>query len=131
MKLNMKTNRFRKAGFTLVEIMIVVAVIGLLASIAIPNFIRARTTAQMNGCINNLRQIDAAIQQYTLENNLGSGSPVVALDITPYLGRGLSGSVAGVVCPADMAGTFDTSYTLVDTSTQPSCAIVPANHLIN
>ena len=111
--------------------MIVVAIIGLLAAIAIPNFIRARTTSQMNGCINNLRQIDGAIQQYALENNIGAGSPVFAADITPYLGRGTAGSVEGVICPTDVARTFGTSYTLVDTSTQPACAINGAQHLIN
>ena len=56
----------KKAAFTLVEIMIVVAIIGLLAAIAIPNFVRARTTSQQNACINNLRQIDGAIQQLSL-----------------------------------------------------------------
>jgi len=56
----MKNKVSRKAGFTLVEIMIVVAIIGLLAAIAIPNFVRARTTSQQNACINNLRLIDGA-----------------------------------------------------------------------
>ena len=130
MKLNLN-NTSSKSGFTLVEIMIVVAIIGLLAAIAIPNFMRARTTSQMNACINNLRQIDAAIQQYALENNLGVGMPVTTDDITPYLGRSSTGSMASVFCPADMARTFDTSYTLVDTSTQPSCAIASSTHLIN
>ena len=65
----MKINTSRKAGFTLVEIMIVVAIIGLLAAIAIPNFVKARNTSQANACINNMRQIDSGIQQWALENN--------------------------------------------------------------
>jgi len=65
----MKLRTSRKSGFTLVEIMIVVAIIGLLAAIAIPNFVRARNTSQANACINNMRQVDGAIQQWALENN--------------------------------------------------------------
>ena len=64
----MKINTTQKSGFTLVEIMIVVAIIGLLAAIAIPNFVRARNTAQQNACINNLRQLDGGKQQWALEN---------------------------------------------------------------
>jgi len=127
----MKKNTSRKAGFTLVEIMIVVAIIGLLAAIAIPNFVHARTTSQMNACINNLRQIDAAIQQWSLENNAGAGSAVTKANITPYLGRGSGGSIASVYCPADTTKSFDASYTIVDNSTKPVCQIVPGTHLIN
>jgi len=58
----------KKQGFTLVEIMIVVAIIGLLAAIAIPSFMKARSQSQLNACLNNLRQIAAAKEQWGLEN---------------------------------------------------------------
>jgi prepilin-type N-terminal cleavage/methylation domain-containing protein len=64
---NMKANSFRKAGFTLVEIMIVVAIIALLAAIAIPNFIKARGNSQRSACIANLKQMDGAKATWALE----------------------------------------------------------------
>ena len=82
--------------------MIVVAIIGLLAAIAIPNFIRARTTAQSNACINNLRQIDGAIQQAALEKNLSGSTTVNSTSLMPYLGRGTAGGWP--TCPA--GGTY-------------------------
>ena len=118
----MKVNKAKKHGFTLVEIMIVVAIIGLLAAIAIPNFVRARTTSQMNACINNLRQIDGAKQQWALENKAISTATPGDTDIQPYLGRGGNGNLP--VCPADSSNGFDTSYTINDVSTAPGCLIL-------
>ena len=126
----MKKPTSRTAGFTLIEIMIVVAIIGLLATIAIPNFLHARQVAQMNACINNLRQTDFAVQQWAMENNAGDGTPVTAANITPLLGRG-TGSIASVFCPADPARAFASSYNLADSATKPACKIVPATHVIN
>ena len=124
----MKQNKSRKQGFTLVEIMIVVAIIGLLAAIAIPNFVRARTTSQKNACINNLRQIDGAKQQLALENKAGTNASPGATDIQPYMGRGTLGTLAS--CPADSQSTFATSYVINNVQTAPTCAIDTANHVL-
>src|SRR5579864_8090153 len=82
---NMKRKYSSKSGFTLVEIMIVVAIIGLLAAIAIPNFVRARNTSQKNACINNLRQIDGAKNQWALENKKQDTDTPANSDIQVYL----------------------------------------------
>ena len=74
----------KRKGFTLVEIMIVVAIIGLLAAIAIPNFIKARQTAQKQACIANLKQIQGAIQVWALDNNMaGTDKPSAIAALTP------------------------------------------------
>src|SRR5580698_10528121 len=119
----MKTKTVRNGGFTLVEIMIVVAIIGLLATIAIPNFVRARLKAQQSACINNLRQIDGAKQTWALENRASPTTTPVLATIQPYLVRGSAGTAP--TCPADPANSFATSYSLNDLSTAPSCQIMP------
>jgi prepilin-type N-terminal cleavage/methylation domain-containing protein len=93
-----RMNQSNKAGFTLVEIMIVVAIIGLLAAIAIPNFVKARSTSQQNACINNMRQISAACNQWALETGQQTGAAVANTELTPYVQLNSSSSIPG--CPA-------------------------------
>jgi prepilin-type N-terminal cleavage/methylation domain-containing protein len=113
--MNMGTSR--KSGFTLVELMVVVFIIGLTAVITVPNFVRANTVSQKNACINNLYQLQSAIRQWALETRMPNGSPVQFTDIRGYLRNSM-------VCPS--GGTsFSDSYTITDTITQPVCKKVP------
>ena len=78
----------RRGGFTLVEIMIVVAIIALLAAIAVPGFLRARKRSQASRILNDLRMIDSACDQYAIETNRKTGDVVAITDWTNYLKKG-------------------------------------------
>jgi general secretion pathway protein G len=99
----------RKKGFTLVEIMIVVAIIALLAALAVPSFMNARTKSMQSGCINNLRQIDGAKDQYALEHN--NAAPTAMGDLVPTYIK------ATPVCRAGGA------YTIGALGANPTCNI--------
>jgi prepilin-type N-terminal cleavage/methylation domain-containing protein len=118
----------RRGGFTLVEIMIVVAIIALLAAIAVPGFLRARKRSQASRILNDLRMIDAAVDQYAIETNRSTGCTVGVTDWTNYLkknsilynsGKSLLGSTYGTqtvdtipqVPSADLAALSDVAST--------------------
>ncbi|MBD3296900.1 MAG: prepilin-type N-terminal cleavage/methylation domain-containing protein [Candidatus Omnitrophica bacterium] len=110
----MLRQKLGKGGFTLVEIMIVVAIIGLLAAVAIPNFVKAREKAQTNACIANLKQIDGAKTLWALDDGASSSDTPTWGDLVPdYIKTTPS-------CPAN--GT----YSLNDVGSDPTCTVT--NH---
>src|SRR6516162_7458715 len=98
-----KLNKNR-GGFTLVEIMIVVAIIALLAAIAVPNFLRARKRSQATRILEDLRILDAACDQYAVETNKGSGSTISYTDIKNYLKVGTVLYSGSGTLPTDLFG---------------------------
>jgi prepilin-type N-terminal cleavage/methylation domain-containing protein len=117
----------KHAGFTLVEIMIVVAIIALLAAIAVPGFLRARKRSQASKILNDLRMIDAAVDQYAIETARSTGFSVPVADWTNYVkkdtvlynsGKDLFGNVYGPQTvdslPKTAPGAFDTLSDVAD-----------------
>ncbi len=111
--------KMNRKGFTLVEIMIVVAIIGLLAAIAIPNFVKARQKAQESACIANLRQIEGATQVWAVDLGKGDTDAVAMTDLVPTYIK------ATPYCPTD--SVTKTGYVLVNASTRPTCPNVAGN----
>lgn len=99
----------KKKGFTLVEIMIVVLIIGILLAIAVPNFLRARESSRTRSCIANLRQIEAAKEQWAMDNKKGATDTPAQADLAPTYVKSYPS------CPSGGA------YTIGDMSTNPVC----------
>jgi len=105
--------RTARKGFTLVEIMIVVLIIGILLAIAVPNFIRARESSRAKSCVSNLKQIDSAKEQWAMDNKKTSADTPATTDLygaTKYV-------KSTPACPA--SGT----YTIAAVGTTPSCSV--------
>ncbi len=100
----------RDQGFTLIEIMIVVLIIGVLLAIAVPNFVKARETSRTKACVANLKQIDAAKEQWAMNNNKNDGDASVDADVDAFIKGGAPS------CPS--GGTY--TYQAVGTS--PTCS---------
>lgn len=118
-----------KQAFTLTEILFVVAIILVLTLIAIPNLTNTLTNTRANSCIDNLRQIKLAKEQWALENNKVSTDVPVAADLNLYV----NGTTTSLFCPLDPnrnnPGTrFGTSYTINNVGTDPACKISAATH---
>lgn len=111
-----------KKGFTLVEIMIVVAIIGLLAAIAIPSFMKARTTSQANACINNLRMIEAGKEQWALASKKDTGYVIATADEAAILSY-VKNPTQATNCPG--GGTISFNAIGTNASCSLSGAAVP------
>lgn len=110
--LTMKTPRHKQAGFTLVEVLIVILILGLLLGIALPNMLRARTQSQSKACHENLRAVSVAKERWAMDNNIPpTGTPAWS-DLVPIYLKGIQPS-----CPAGG------DYTIGALDEEPSCSI--------
>jgi len=104
--MNLTTHSSKHRGFTLVEIMIVVAIIALLASIAVPNFLRARKRSQATRIMEDLRQLDGAMDMYAMENNKTTGMNPTFNDLKAYIKTGTVLYTTGADLFGDSYGPF-------------------------
>jgi prepilin-type N-terminal cleavage/methylation domain-containing protein len=116
MKRSLKNRRM--TGFTLIEIMIVVLIIGILLAIAVPNFVSARETSRKKSCIANLKQIDSAKEQWAMDNSKTTGDAIVQAAVDAFIKSGTP------ACPS--GGT----YTYGAVGTNPTCNTTVPGHTL-
>ena len=110
-----------RRGFSLIEIMIVVLIIGILLAIAVPNFVKARESSRTKACVANMKQIQSAKEQWAMDNRQpGSASP--GAGVLYGTGNYIPGPAAGPVCPAN-----NTAYTINTVDANPSCSYAATN----
>lgn len=106
-------------GFSLIEILIVVGIIGMIVGIGMSNILRARSRAQQQACMGNLYQLHSALQQWAWQNNKGSSDTVAMSDLTPYLRK-----QSTPVCPGGG------SYSVTAVGTEPECSLKASGHTL-
>ena len=109
----------KKHGITIIELAVVVAIIGIIIAIALPNFVTGLTRARRNTCINNLRQIHLAKEQWALENDKAADTVVTASDLDN--GDYIQGDTASLWCPLDTTEIFANSYNINKIGEDPTC----------
>lgn len=109
------------AGFTILEMVIVVAILGLLIVFALPNFTKSKDNVYKQTCMDNLRRIHTAKELFAIEHNKITGDACVAEDLNRYI----KGGAASLFCPDDPSGSFSTSYSInaIGASSPPACRI--------
>jgi hypothetical protein len=115
-------------GFTRWEFLGIIFILVIMVALAIPRFVRPRTTVALGACLNNLRLIDLAKFQWAREKGKGPDEIPAAGDIRPYLGRGTAGMLP--TCPMDTNNSFTSSYSINSVAAKPTCKIWPSIHVL-
>ena len=119
--------RKNRKGLTLVEVMVIVLIMGLLFTIAVPNFARIRRNAYRDKCITNLQIIAAAKEHYSLETGCADSTVPTAAQLNPYI----KGGTSSLACPLDSTETFANSYNINNIATNCACKKSASTHMLD